>query len=93
MDKPSNYLNNVIFAVFQLTNTSQITKSHSAVPIIAAAVLVALFGLGYFIVGFDQGQLFSIVEGQMAYTQMSGSVGYLHEMTHDMRHAAGFPCH
>lgn len=93
MDKPSNRLNNMIIAVFQLTNTSQITKTHSAVPIIAAAVLVAIFGLGYFMVGFDQGQLFSMVEGQTAYTQIGGSVGYLHEMTHDMRHAAGFPCH
>ena len=76
-----------------MTDTSQITKSQSAVPIIAAAILFALFGLGYFVVGFDQGQLFSIVEGNMAYTQMGGSVGYLHESTHDMRHAAGFPCH
>lgn len=76
-----------------MTNTSQITKSQGAVPIIAAAVLFVLFGLGYFVVGFDQGQLFSIVEGQTAYTQMGGNVGYLHEMTHDMRHAGSFPCH
>lgn len=76
-----------------MTNTSQITKSQRAIPIIVATVLFAIFGLGYFMVGFDQGQLFSIVEGQTAYTQMGGSVGYLHEFTHDMRHAAGFPCH
>ena len=76
-----------------MTNTSQITKSQGAVPIIAAAVLFALFGLGYFVVGFDQGQLFSIVEGNTAYAQMGGNVGYLHEMTHDMRHAGSFPCH
>ncbi len=75
-----------------MTNTSQITKSQSAVPIIAVAVLFALFGLGYFVVGFDQGQLFSIVEGHMTYPQMNG-VGYLHEFTHDMRHASGFACH
>lgn len=76
-----------------MKHASQIIKSQSAVPVIATAVLFAIFGLGYFMVGFDQGQLFSIVEGQTAYTQMSGNVGYLHEMTHDMRHAAGFPCH
>ncbi|MFZ0185086.1 MAG: CbtB domain-containing protein [Nitrosotalea sp.] len=76
-----------------MTNTSQVTKSVHAVPIIAAAVLVAIFGLGYFMVGFDQGQLFSIIEGQGAYTQMGGTNGYLHEFTHDMRHASGFPCH
>jgi len=75
-----------------LANTSQIIKTQSAVPIIAAAVLFALFGLGYFAMGFDQGQLFSMAEGHMAYTQMNG-VGYLHEFTHDMRHASGFACH
>jgi hypothetical protein len=69
----------------------QLTKKQT-VPIVVAVALVALFGLGYFMVGFDQGQIFSMVEGQMAYTQMNG-VGYLHEMTHDMRHASGFPCH
>ncbi len=74
-----------------MISTFQVTKKH-AVPIVAAVALVALFGLGYFMVGFDQGQIFSIAEGQMAYTQSNG-VGYLHEMTHDMRHASGFPCH
>lgn len=74
-----------------MVSTYQLTKKQ-AVPLVAAVALVALFGLGYFMVGFDQGQIFSMAEGQMAYTQMNG-VGYLHEMTHDMRHASGFPCH
>lgn len=76
-----------------LADIIQTTKTHMSVPIVAAAVLVAIFGLGYFMVGFDQGQLFSIVEGQGAYTQMGGTNGFLHEFTHDMRHASGFPCH
>lgn len=76
-----------------MANTSQITKTQRAVPIVVAGILVVVFGVGWFAVGFDQGQLFSIAEGQTAYTQMSGGVGYLHEMTHDMRHTAGFPCH
>lgn len=76
-----------------MPNTSQTTKSIRTVPIAAAAILVVIFGLGYFMVGFDQGQLFSIVEGSTAYTQMGGTNGYLHEFTHDMRHATGFPCH
>jgi hypothetical protein len=76
----------------EMVNTSQITKTQHAVPIIAAAVLFAIFGLGYFVVGFDQGQIFSIFEGQSAYAQMNG-VGYMHEFAHDMRHASGFPCH
>ena len=74
-----------------MTSTFQVTKKQ-AVPIVAAVALVALFALGYFMVGFDQGQIFSIVQGQTAYAQMNG-VGYLHEMSHDMRHASGFPCH
>lgn len=45
-----------------------------------------LFGL--FVVGYDQGHIFSIVQGSEAF-----DMKYLHEMTHDMRHAAGFPCH
>jgi cobalt transporter subunit CbtB len=49
---------------------------------------LVLFGIGFFAVGFDQGQIISLVQGHQAYGQM-----YLHEMTHDMRHASGFPCH
>jgi hypothetical protein len=76
-----------------MSSRPQITTTKRAVPIIAAAALFAIFGLGYFMVGFDQGQLFSIAQGSSAYTQMGGTNGYLHEFTHDMRHASGFPCH
>ncbi|MDQ5868550.1 MAG: CbtB-domain containing protein [Thermoproteota archaeon] len=41
-----------------------------------------------FIVGFDQGHLFSMVQGQKAF-----DVKWMHEFYHDMRHASGFPCH
>ncbi|MDE1765569.1 MAG: CbtB-domain containing protein [Thaumarchaeota archaeon] len=71
-----------------MTNTFQLTKSTDKVSKIAVAVLLVIFGVGFFAVGFDQGQIFSLVQGQQAYGQM-----YLHEMTHDMRHASGFPCH
>ena len=66
----------------------QLTKSQGKVPKVAVAVLLVLFGIGFFAVGFDQGQIFSLIQGHQAYGQM-----YLHEMTHDMRHASGFPCH
>ena len=39
-------------------------------------------------VGFDQGHIFSIVMGETAFDEM-----LIHELTHDLRHAAGFPCH
>jgi hypothetical protein len=76
----------------EMVNISQITRPQTKISLIAVGVLLAVFGFGYFEVGFDQGQIFSIAEGQIAYTQMNG-VGYLHEITHDMRHASGFPCH
>ena len=76
-----------------MVETSQVTTTKRVMPILAVAALLSIFGVGYFMVGFDQGQLFSIAEGSMAYTQMNGANGYLHEFTHDMRHASGFPCH
>ena len=72
----------------EMIKAFQLTKTQVKVPIIAAAILLAVFGVGFFAVGFDQGQILSLVQGQQAYGQM-----YLHEMTHDMRHASGFPCH
>ena len=68
--------------------SKQISLSKSGVPIYAVAILAFIFAFGIFVVGFDQGQLFSIVMGDKAFDQM-----YLHELTHDLRHAAGFPCH
>lgn len=72
----------------KLTNTFQITKTNYNVPKLAAAILLAVFGIGLFVVGFDQGHLFSFVEGTKAFDDL-----YLHELFHDMRHAAGYPCH
>jgi cobalt transporter subunit CbtB len=55
---------------------------------IAIGFLAAIVLFGLFVVGYDQGQMFSIVQGNEAF-----DVKYIHEVTHDMRHAAGFPCH
>ena len=71
-----------------MVNTNLITKHKMDIPLFAAAILVAIAGMGIFAIGFDQGQIFSIVLGQEAFDEL-----YLHELTHDMRHAAGFPCH
>ena len=41
------------------------------------------------VVGFDQGQMFSVVKESDEAFEMK----YLHEVTHDRMLAAGFPCH
>ena len=66
----------------------QSTKIINTVPKVALAILVTVFIIGLFIVGFDQGHIFSIIYGESAFADR-----FLHELTHDMRHAAGFPCH
>jgi len=68
--------------------TTQIIKESSGLPKIAVGILLAILLFGMFIVGYDQGQLFSLVEGQKAFDDL-----WMHEFYHDLRHAAGFPCH
>jgi len=67
---------------------AQTTKFTNAIPKAALAILASVFIIGLFIVGFDQGHVFSIIYGESSFTEQ-----FLHELTHDMRHAAGFPCH
>jgi uncharacterized membrane protein SpoIIM required for sporulation len=71
-----------------LSQSKEIAVSESKVPIFAIALLAIIFTVGLFVVGYDQGHIFSIVLGEQAYDDL-----YIHELTHDMRHAAGFPCH
>ena len=71
-----------------MSKTEQITSTVSKPPVLAIALLAAVFAFGLFLVGYDQGHLFSLVQGVEAYEEL-----YIHELTHDMRHAAGFPCH
>nr|AIE93652.1 hypothetical protein [uncultured marine thaumarchaeote AD1000_39_D02] len=66
----------------------QSTKIFNTIPKVALAVLVMVFIVGLFVIGFDQGHIFSIFYGESAFVDQ-----FLHELTHDMRHAAGFPCH
>ncbi|MBC8250112.1 MAG: CbtB-domain containing protein [Candidatus Nitrosopelagicus sp.] len=67
---------------------NQTTITTSSISKIAIAALALVFVLGLFVVGFDQGHIFSLVMGEQAFDEM-----LIHELTHDMRHAAGFPCH
>ena len=66
----------------------QSTKSFRTIPKSVLVLLSSVFGIGLFTVGFDQGHILSLVYGESAFVNQ-----FLHELTHDMRHAAGFPCH
>jgi hypothetical protein len=68
--------------------SKQFTKEISKVPKIAVGVLLVIMIFGMFIVGYDQGHLFSLAQGDQAFDNM-----WVHEFYHDMRHSAGFPCH
>lgn len=71
-----------------MSQSRQISTTKSGVSKLTIAVLAIIFATGLFVVGFDQGHIFSIAFGEQAFDEM-----YIHELTHDMRHAAGFPCH
>jgi hypothetical protein len=71
-----------------MSKSRSITISKSEIPLYAIILLAGIFAFGLFIVGYDQGHIFSIVLGEDAYAEQ-----FIHELTHDMRHAAGFPCH
>ncbi len=71
-----------------MSESRQINVSKSGVSKLTILVLAIVFVAGLFLVGFDQGHIFSLVYGEQAFEDL-----YIHELTHDMRHAAGFPCH
>ncbi|MCA9812295.1 MAG: CbtB-domain containing protein [Nitrosarchaeum sp.] len=71
-----------------MSESRQISVSKKGVPTIAILALGVIFAAGLFVVGFDQGHIFSLVYGEQAFDDL-----FIHELTHDMRHAAGFPCH
>jgi len=66
----------------------QTSKLFNTVPKSVLVILIGIFSIGLFVVGFDQGHIISLVYGESAFIDQ-----FLHELTHDMRHAAGFPCH
>ncbi len=71
-----------------MSESRQINVSKTGVSKLAILALALVFAAGLFLVGFDQGHIFSVVYGEQAFEDL-----YIHELTHDMRHAAGFPCH
>jgi len=84
LDKPSYCLNTASLTIYYPVDS----KESPSVPRIAVGILIALLLFTMSIVGFDQGHLFSMIQGQQAF-----DVKWIHEYYHDMRHASGFPCH
>ncbi len=54
--------------------------------IYVGAALLSL--IAFYIVALDQGYLMSLAQGNAAF-----QTNFIHELLHDARHAAGFPCH
>ena len=52
----------------------------------AGAALLSL--VAFYVLALDQGHLMSLVQGNGAF-----DINLIHELLHDARHAAGFPCH
>jgi len=75
-----------------MSATRQISVSKTGVSKLAILALAVVFAAGLFVVGFDNGHIVNFVFAE------GGAAGgidplVIHEFTHDMRHAAGFPCH
>ena len=78
--------------ILHMSESQQISVSKSGVSKLAILALAVVFAAGLFVVGFDNGHIINFV---FAEDGSAGSIDPLviHELTHDMRHAAGFPCH
>ncbi len=72
--------------------SNQLTKTSTHVPAAAVAILLGVLAFGVFIVGFDQGETFGFTVPSPGNGAEPGT-NWAHEFYHDMRHAAGFPCH
>jgi hypothetical protein len=71
-----------------MTLSRQIQIRDDKIQKLAIGILSVVLLFGLFMVGYDQGQLFSMFQGEKAFEDL-----FVHELFHDMRHAAGFPCH
>jgi len=54
--------------------------------LLTGILMLGLFGL--YTLALDQGWLLSLAQGAPAF-----DMNLIHELIHDTRHAAGFPCH
>ena len=73
--------------------TTKTTSSSGGIPRIAVGVLLGVLAFGVFIVGFDQGEMLGFTVPADGSGGDKQGTNWAHEFYHDMRHAAGFPCH
>jgi len=66
--------------------TQVVMQGSSNRTVLAAAVVIGLFAL--YLLALDQGFFLSLFQGDIAF-----DMNLLHELVHDARHVAGFPCH
>jgi hypothetical protein len=71
----------------------QVARESSDISKVAIGVLAVIFVLSMFIVGYDQGQLVQALAAPMGIHLNHDQLMLIHEFNHDLRHAAGFPCH
>jgi hypothetical protein len=78
------------YSIISIMTLSQEQKviSRGGVPVVAIGALIAVALFSFWVVGYDVGQIFSLVQGKTAYDNM-----WLHEFVHDIRHESGYPCH
>jgi Probable cobalt transporter subunit (CbtB) len=71
----------------------QVAKENNNVPKIAIGVLLGILIFGMFVVGYDQGQMVQALFAPIGVHLNHDQLMLIHEFNHDLRHAAGFPCH
>ena len=71
----------------------QVARERSDIPKLAMGILAAIFVLSMFVVGYDQGQLVQALAAPIGIHLNHDQLMLIHEFNHDLRHAAGFPCH
>ena len=75
------------------TISKQITCEIRTIPKIGIGILAGILVFGIFVVGYDQGQLVQAISAPFGIHPNHAQLMLLHEFNHDLRHAAGFPCH
>jgi uncharacterized ion transporter superfamily protein YfcC len=70
-----------------------VVKETRGIPKIAIGILLTILVSGMFVVGYDQGQLAQAIFVPIGIHLNHDQLMLIHEFNHDLRHAAGFPCH